>query len=94
MVNDAAPKERQRERDLELADGLLEKYPTVLKGIKDAFKRVQQLDWDLADHPAPRAGLSPGIKRIFRHSSNVRRSAPQMISTRSEGKSAWAYGEA
>jgi trans-feruloyl-CoA hydratase/vanillin synthase len=32
-----------------LADVLLEKSPAVLKAIKDAFKRVQQLDWDMAE---------------------------------------------
>jgi trans-feruloyl-CoA hydratase/vanillin synthase len=32
-----------------LADVLLEKSPAVLKAIKDTFKRVQQLDWDMAE---------------------------------------------
>ncbi len=48
LVNGAVPKEKLRERVRELADVLLEKGPAVLKGAKDAFKRVQQLDWDLS----------------------------------------------
>jgi trans-feruloyl-CoA hydratase/vanillin synthase len=49
LVNQAVPKEKLRERVRELADVLLEKGPVVLKAIKDAFKRVQQLDWDMAE---------------------------------------------
>jgi len=49
LVNEAVPKERLRERVRELADVLLEKNPAVLKAAKDAFKRVQQLDWDLSE---------------------------------------------
>ncbi|MBI5033315.1 MAG: p-hydroxycinnamoyl CoA hydratase/lyase [Chloroflexi bacterium] len=49
LVNEAVPKERLRERVRELADILLEKSPAVLKATKDAFKRVQQLDWDLSE---------------------------------------------
>jgi feruloyl-CoA hydratase/lyase len=49
LVNEAVPKEKLRERVRELADVLLEKSPAVLKGAKDAFKRVQQLDWDLSE---------------------------------------------
>jgi trans-feruloyl-CoA hydratase/vanillin synthase len=32
-----------------VADVLLEKGPAVLKAIKDAFKRVQQLEWNMAE---------------------------------------------
>jgi trans-feruloyl-CoA hydratase/vanillin synthase len=49
LVNEAVPKERLRERVRELANVLLEKSPAVLKGAKDAFKRVQQLDWDMSE---------------------------------------------
>jgi trans-feruloyl-CoA hydratase/vanillin synthase len=49
LVNEAVPKEKLRERVRKLADVLLEKSPAVLKGAKDAFKRVQQLDWDLSE---------------------------------------------
>ena len=49
LVNEAVPKEKLRERVRELADVLLEKSPAVLKGAKDAFKRVQQLDWDMSE---------------------------------------------
>lgn len=49
LVNEAVPKEKLRERVRELADVLLEKGPAVLKAIKDAFKRVQQLDWDMSE---------------------------------------------
>jgi trans-feruloyl-CoA hydratase/vanillin synthase len=49
IVNEAVPKEKLRERVRELADVLLEKSPAVLKAAKDAFKRVQQLDWDMSE---------------------------------------------
>lgn len=49
FVNEAVPKEMLRERVRELADVLLEKSPEVLKAAKDAFKRVQHLDWDLSE---------------------------------------------
>ena len=49
LVNEAVPKERLRERVRGLADVLLERNPAVLKAAKDAFKRVQQLDWDLSE---------------------------------------------
>ena len=49
LVNEAVPKEKLRERVRELADVLLEKSPAVLKAAKDAFKRVQQLDWDMSE---------------------------------------------
>ena len=49
LVNESVPKEKLRERVRELADVLLEKSPAVLKAAKDAFKRVQHLDWDLSE---------------------------------------------
>jgi trans-feruloyl-CoA hydratase/vanillin synthase len=49
LVNEAVPKEKLRERVRELADILLEKNPAVLKAVKDAFKRVQHLDWDMSE---------------------------------------------
>ena len=49
LVNEAVPKEKPRERVRELADVLLEKSPAVLKGAKDGFKRVQQLDWHMSE---------------------------------------------
>jgi trans-feruloyl-CoA hydratase/vanillin synthase len=49
LVNEAVPLEKLRERVRELADVLLEKSQAVLKGAKDAFKRVQQLDWGLSE---------------------------------------------
>jgi trans-feruloyl-CoA hydratase/vanillin synthase len=49
LVNEVVPKEKLRERVRELADSLLEKSLAVLKGTKDAFKRVLQLDWDLSE---------------------------------------------
>lgn len=49
LVNEAVPKDRLRGRVRELADVLLEKSPEVLKAAKDAFKRVQELDWDLSE---------------------------------------------
>ena len=49
LVNEAVPGEKLRERVRELADVLLAKSPEVLKAAKDAFKRVQNLDWDLSE---------------------------------------------
>jgi len=49
LVNEAVPSERLRDRVRELADVLLQKSPAVLKGAKDAFKRVQQLDWEMSE---------------------------------------------
>jgi len=49
LVNEAVPGEKLRERVRELADILLKKSPAVLKAAKDAFKRVQNLDWDLSE---------------------------------------------
>ncbi len=49
LVNEAVPLSKLRERVRELADVLLEKSPEVLKAAKDAFKRVQNLDWDLSE---------------------------------------------
>jgi len=49
LVNEAVPSERLRGRVRELADVLLQKSPAVLKGAKDAFKRVQQLDWEMSE---------------------------------------------
>jgi len=49
-VNEAVPGEKLRERVRELANVLLGKSPEVLKAAKDAFKRVQNLDWDLSEY--------------------------------------------
>jgi trans-feruloyl-CoA hydratase/vanillin synthase len=49
LVNEAVPSEKLRDRVRELADVLLQKSPAVLKGAKDAFKRVQQLDWEMSE---------------------------------------------
>jgi trans-feruloyl-CoA hydratase/vanillin synthase len=49
LVNEAVPLEKLRDRVRELADVLLQKSPEVLKAAKDAFKRVQHMDWDLSE---------------------------------------------
>ncbi len=49
LVNEAVAAEKLRERVRALADVLLEKSPAVLKAAKDAFKRVQHLDWDMSE---------------------------------------------
>lgn len=49
LVSEAVPKEKLRERVRELADVLLEEGPAVIKAIKNAFKRVQQLDWEMSE---------------------------------------------
>ncbi len=49
LVNEAVPKEKLRERVRELGDVLLQKTPEVLKAAEDAFKRMQQMDWDMSE---------------------------------------------
>ncbi|MCX6071989.1 MAG: p-hydroxycinnamoyl CoA hydratase/lyase [Chloroflexi bacterium] len=49
LVTEAVPREKLRERVRAIADVLLEKGPEVVKGAKDAFKRVQDLDWDTSE---------------------------------------------
>jgi trans-feruloyl-CoA hydratase/vanillin synthase len=48
LVNEAVPGARLREHTRELARLLLEKNPTVLRGIKIAMKRVKYMDWEVA----------------------------------------------
>jgi feruloyl-CoA hydratase/lyase len=49
LVNESVPLAKLHQHTRELADVLLAKGPAVLKQAKDAFKRVQQLDWDMAE---------------------------------------------
>ncbi|MBF8268803.1 MAG: p-hydroxycinnamoyl CoA hydratase/lyase [Gammaproteobacteria bacterium] len=48
LVNEAVPLARLRERTRELAKILLEKNPTVLRGIKTAVKRCRYMDWEVS----------------------------------------------
>jgi trans-feruloyl-CoA hydratase/vanillin synthase len=49
LVTEAVPREKLRERVRAIADVLLEKGPEVVKGAKDAYKRVMDLDWDTSE---------------------------------------------
>lgn len=49
LVNESVPLTRLRERTRELAKILLSKNPTVLRQAKNAFKRIEVMDWDLAE---------------------------------------------
>jgi trans-feruloyl-CoA hydratase/vanillin synthase len=48
LVNEAVPLERLRDRTRELAQVLLEKNQTVLRGAKLALKRVRYMDWEVS----------------------------------------------
>lgn len=48
LVNEAVPRERLKERTRQIADVLLEKNQTVLRGAKLAMKRVKYMDWEVA----------------------------------------------
>ncbi|HEY5666856.1 MAG TPA: p-hydroxycinnamoyl CoA hydratase/lyase [Gammaproteobacteria bacterium] len=48
LVNEAVPLERLRDRTRELAQVLLEKNQTVLRGAKLAMKRVRYMDWEVS----------------------------------------------
>jgi trans-feruloyl-CoA hydratase/vanillin synthase len=48
LVNEAVPLARLRDRTRELARLLMQKNPTVLRGIKLAVKRCRYLDWEVA----------------------------------------------
>jgi trans-feruloyl-CoA hydratase/vanillin synthase len=48
LVNESVPLARLRDRTRELANVLLEKNPTVLRGVKLAMKRVRYMDWEVA----------------------------------------------
>jgi trans-feruloyl-CoA hydratase/vanillin synthase len=46
LVNESVPRKRLRARTRKVAQMLLEKNQTVLRGIKIAVKRVRYMDWD------------------------------------------------
>jgi trans-feruloyl-CoA hydratase/vanillin synthase len=48
LVNEAVPLARLKERTRELAQVLLEKNPTVLRGAKLAIRRIRHMDWEVA----------------------------------------------
>lgn len=59
LVNEAVPLSRLRERTRELANILLQKNQTVLRGIKTAVKRVRYMDWEVsADYLYAKSGES------------------------------------
>jgi trans-feruloyl-CoA hydratase/vanillin synthase len=48
LVNEAVPLARLKDRTRELAQVLLEKNPTVLRGAKLAIRRIKHMDWEVA----------------------------------------------
>jgi len=48
LVNEAVPRKKLKAHTRKLAQKLLEKNPTVLRGIKIAMKRVQYMDWEVS----------------------------------------------
>jgi trans-feruloyl-CoA hydratase/vanillin synthase len=48
LVNEAVPLASLRDRTRELANILLEKNPTVLRGAKLAMKRIKYMDWEVS----------------------------------------------
>lgn len=48
LVNEAFPQSELRSRTKELAQELLGKNPTVLRGAKIAFKHIEEMSWDTA----------------------------------------------
>jgi trans-feruloyl-CoA hydratase/vanillin synthase len=48
LVNEAVPLERLRDRTREIAQTLLQKNQTVLRGAKIAMKRTKYMDWEVA----------------------------------------------
>jgi trans-feruloyl-CoA hydratase/vanillin synthase len=47
-VNESVPRKKLKKRTRELAQVLLSKNQTVLRGIKIAMKRVQYMDWEVS----------------------------------------------
>ena len=48
LVNESVPRKKLKKRTRELAQVLLSKNQTVLRGIKIAMKRVQYMDWEVS----------------------------------------------
>jgi trans-feruloyl-CoA hydratase/vanillin synthase len=48
LVNESVPRKKLKAHTRKLAKTLLEKNPTVLRGIKIAMKRVQYMDWEMS----------------------------------------------
>ena len=46
LVNEAVPREKLRERTIEIAKKLMEKNPHVLSAVKLAYRRVKDMTWD------------------------------------------------
>jgi trans-feruloyl-CoA hydratase/vanillin synthase len=48
LVNESVPRKKLKARTRKLAESLLTKNQTVLRGIKIAMKRVQYMDWEVS----------------------------------------------
>ncbi len=59
LVNESVPREKLRERTLEVARSLLEKSPIVLSAAKNAYKFLKDMSWEAAfDYVGAKAGLA------------------------------------
>src|SRR5947207_16023069 len=48
LVNESVPRKKLKAHTRKLAETLLEKNQTVLRGIKIAMKRVRYMDWEVS----------------------------------------------
>jgi trans-feruloyl-CoA hydratase/vanillin synthase len=59
LVNESVPREKLRERTLEVAGSLLEKSPIVLSAAKIAYKFLKDMSWEAAfDYVGAKAGMA------------------------------------
>jgi len=59
LVNESVPREKLRERTLEVASTLLEKSPIILSAAKIAYKFLKDMSWEAAfDYVGTKAGLA------------------------------------
>lgn len=76
LVNECVPLGRLRERTAELARELLAKNPHVLRSIKQAYRRIRQMDWDQSEEylyakadqtyaTDPERGRAQGMKQFL-----------------------------
>jgi trans-feruloyl-CoA hydratase/vanillin synthase len=59
LVNESVPRDKLRERTLEVASSLLEKSPVLLSAAKNAYKFLKDMSWEAAfDYIGAKAGLA------------------------------------
>ena len=59
LVNESMPRDKLRERTLEVANSLLDKSPIILSAAKIAYKFLKDMSWEAAfDYVGTKAGLA------------------------------------